>query len=188
MVTGFLTLLGNFTGVFGYAGIALVMVVFAPELVMPFAGLLVARGELSFAGVLAAGVLGAMAGQGLIYGLSRRVGEGRVKRFFGRYGRLLLVSEGDVERTLTLFDRHENLLVLFGRAVPTVRSLISVPAGVRRMPLGRCCTNCRSIRSSWKCRTRNCGGRNWRWRLPAPDMPICMTRPRGVISAWATPA
>lgn len=137
VVTEFLTLLGNFTGVFGYAGIALVMVVFAPELVMPFAGFLVARGELGFAGVLVAGVVGAMLGQGLIYGLARRVGERRVRDFIRRYGRFVFTSEQDLDRTLNLFNRFDNALVFFGRAVPTVRSLISVPAGVRRMPLGR---------------------------------------------------
>ena len=137
VVTELLTLLGNFTGVFGYAGIALVMVVFAPELVMPFAGFLVARGELGFAGVLVAGIVGAMLGQGLIYGLARRVGERRVREFIRRYGRYVFTSERDLDRTLNLFNRFDNALVFFGRAVPTVRSLISVPAGVRRMPLGR---------------------------------------------------
>ena len=137
VVTELLTLLGNFTGVFGYAGIALVMVVFAPELVMPFAGFLVARGELGFAGVLVAGIVGAMLGQGLIYGLARRVGERRVQEFIRRYGRYVFTSERDLDRTLNLFNRFDNALVFFGRAVPTVRSLISVPAGVRRMPLGR---------------------------------------------------
>ncbi len=137
VVTELLTLLGNFTGVFGYAGIALVMVVFAPELVMPFAGFLVARGELGFAGVLVAGIVGAMLGQGAIYGLARRVGERRVREFIRRYGRYVFTSERDLDRTLNLFNRFDNALVFFGRAVPTVRSLISVPAGVRRMPLGR---------------------------------------------------
>lgn len=154
----------NLTGGFGYLGVALVMVVAAPELVMPFAGLLVARGELSFAGVLVAGVLGAMAGQGVIYGLARRVGEGRVEKFFRRYGRLLFVSEGDVQRTLKLFDRHENLLVLFGRAVPTVRSLISVPAGVKRMPLGRFLTLTALGTALWNALLLYAGtaaGRNW---------------------------
>ncbi len=137
VVTELLTLLGNFTGVFGYAGVALVMVVAAPQLVMPFAGVLVARGELSFAGVLVAGVVGAMLGQGAIYGLARRVGERRVRDSIRRYGRYVFTSEGDLDRTLNLFNRFDNALVFFGRAVPTVRSLISVPAGVRQMPLGR---------------------------------------------------
>lgn len=137
VATELLTLLGSFTGVFGYAGVALVMVVAAPELVMPFAGFLVARGEMSFAGVLVAGIVGAMLGQGAIYGLARRVGERRVRDFIRQYGRFVFTSERDLDRTLNLFNRFDNALVFFGRAVPTVRSLISVPAGVRRMPLGR---------------------------------------------------
>jgi membrane protein DedA with SNARE-associated domain len=136
-VTGFLNLFASFTGVFGYGGIAVVMIVAAPELVMPFAGFLIARGDLGFTGVMLAGVVGAMIGQGGIYWAARRVGERRVRGFFRRHGRWLLVSEGDLDRTLNLFNRFENTVVLFGRAVPTVRSLISVPAGIKPMPLGR---------------------------------------------------
>lgn len=126
-----------FTGVFGYGGIALVMIIAAPELVMPFIGFLVARGDLSFAGVMLAGTLGATLGQGGIYWGARAVGEGRVRGFLRRRGRWLLVSENDLERTLRLFDRYENATLLFSRAVPTVRSLISIPAGIRQLPLGR---------------------------------------------------
>lgn len=163
-LTGFLALLGDFTGVFGYAGIALVMVVFAPELVMPFAGFLVAQGELSFAGVLAAGVVGAMLGQGAIYGLARRVGERRVRGFLRRYGRFVFASEQDLDRTLNLFNRLDNALVFFGRAVPTVRSLISVPAGVRRMPLGRFFVLTALGTAAWNALLLYAGmaaGRNW---------------------------
>ena len=165
VVTELLTLLGNFTGVFGYAGIALVMVVFAPELVMPFAGFLVARGELGFAGVLVAGIVGAMLGQGLIYGLARRVGERRVREFIRRYGRYVFTSERDLDRTLNLFNRFDNALVFFGRAVPTVRSLISVPAGVRRMPLGRFFILTALGTTIWNAVLLYAGtaaGRNWR--------------------------
>ncbi len=165
VVTELLTLLGNFTGVFGYAGIALVMVVFAPELVMPFAGFLVARGELGFAGVLVAGIVGAMLGQGAIYGLARRVGERRVREFIRRYGRYVFTSERDLDRTLNLFNRFDNALVFFGRAVPTVRSLISVPAGVRRMPFGRFFVLTALGTALWNTLLLYAGtaaGRNWR--------------------------
>ena len=83
-----------------------------------------------------AGVVGAMLGQGGIYWAARALGERRIRRFIGRH-RWLLVSERDLERTLRLFDRYETWLVLLGRAVPTVRSLISVPAGIKPMPLTR---------------------------------------------------
>lgn len=136
-VNDLLSFAGTFTDSFGYVGIALVMIVAAPELVMPFAGFLIAQGDLNFSGVMLAGVSGAMLGQGAIYWAARAVGEARIRGFLRRYGRWLLVSEADLERTLKLFNRFENTVVFLGRAVPTVRSLISVPAGIKPMPLAR---------------------------------------------------
>ena len=113
------------------------MIVAAPELIMPLAGFLVAQGELSFAGVLLAGTFGAMVGQLGIYGAARAVGEGRIRGFLRRYGRFLLVTEGDLGRALRLFDRFENTALVVSRVIPTVRSLISVPAGIQPLPLLR---------------------------------------------------
>jgi len=163
LVTELLTLLTTLTGVFGYGGIALVMVVAAPELVMPFAGFLVARGDLGFVGVMLAGVAGAMFGQGGIYWAARALGETRIRRFIGRH-RWLLVSEHDLERTLNLFDRYETPVVFLGRAVPTVRSLISVPAGLKKMPLARFLLLTASGTALWNALLLYAGmmvGRNW---------------------------
>ena len=132
-MTDFLIFVTTLTGTLGYGGIALVMIVAAPELVMPLAGFLVARGELSFAGVLLAATFGAMLGQVGIYGAARAVGERRVRGFIRRYGRFVLVSEQDLNRTLTLFDRFESVALFFSRVVPTVRSLVSIPAGIKPM-------------------------------------------------------
>ena len=132
-MTDFLIIVTTLTGTLGYGGIALVMIVAAPELVMPLAGFLVARGELSFAGVLLAATFGAMLGQVGIYGAARAVGERRVRGFIRRYGRFVLVSEQDLNRTLTLFDRFESVALFFSRVVPTVRSLVSIPAGIKPM-------------------------------------------------------
>jgi membrane protein DedA with SNARE-associated domain len=134
---GLLAFIGLFTGPFGYLGIALVTVAVAPELVMPLAGFLVARGDLDFALVLLAGAVGGMLGQGGIYWAARAVGEARVRGFFRRYGRLLLLRERDLDAALGLFERFERSMLLFGRAVPTVRSLISIPAGIKALPFGR---------------------------------------------------
>ena len=163
VVTELLTLLTTFTGVFGYGGVALVMIVAAPELVMPFAGFLVARGDLGFAGVMLAGVVGAMLGQVGIYWAARALGERRIRRFIGRH-RWLLVSERDLGRTLRLFDRYETWLVLLGRAVPTVRSLISVPAGLKPMPLARFLFLSATGTALWNAALLYAGmlvGRNW---------------------------
>lgn len=163
VVTELLALSTTFTGVFGYGGIALVMVIAAPELVMPFAGFLVVRGDLGFAGVMIAGVAGAMLGQGGIYWAARALGEARIRRFIGRR-RWLPVSERDLGRTLRLFDRYETSVVLLGRAVPTVRSLISVPAGLKPMPLARFLLLTATGTALWNAALLYAGmlvGRNW---------------------------
>ncbi len=163
VVSELLTLLTTFTGVFGYGGIALLMIVAAPELVMPFAGFLVVRGDLGFAGVMIAGVAGAMLGQGGIYWAARALGEARIRRFIGRR-RWLPVSERDLGRTLRLFDRYETPVVLLGRAVPTVRSLISVPAGLKPMPLARFLLLTATGTALWNAALLYAGmlvGRNW---------------------------
>jgi membrane protein DedA with SNARE-associated domain len=137
VTTSLLAFLTTLTDSFGYVGLALLMIVAAPELVLPFAGFLVARGELSAPGVLAASAAGAMLGQGLIYSFAKTVGQARVRAFFRRYGKWLLLSESDLDAALQVFGRLETAAVVFGRAVPTLRSLISIPAGLKPMPLGR---------------------------------------------------
>lgn len=136
-LTDLLIFFTTLSAALSYGGIALVMIVAAPELIMPLAGFLVAQGELSFTGVLLAGTFGAMVGQLGIYGAARAVGERRIRAFLRRYGRFLLVTEGDLGRALRLFDRFENMALLFSRIIPTVRSLISVPAGIQPLPLLR---------------------------------------------------
>lgn len=127
----------------GYGGIALVMFaenLFPPipsELVMPFGGFIVARGEMNFFAVLAAGTIGAVLGGLALYYIGMWADEVIVRRFVRRYGRFFLISESDMDRTLEFFDRHGQKMVFFGRLIPLVRSLISIPAGMNRMPLGR---------------------------------------------------
>ena len=127
----------------GALGVGLVMFlenVFPPipsELVMPLAGFLVAQGRLGLVAVLALGTLGAVAGACLWYWLGRQLGEARVLALCDRYGRWLTVERGEMQRALDWFRRHDSRAVFLGRMVPGVRTLISVPAGVARMPLGR---------------------------------------------------
>ena len=136
-MTDLLTFLTTLTDALGYGGVALVMTFAAPELVMPFCGFLIVRGELGFTGVMVAGMVGALTGQLVIYGVARWVGEGRVRSFLRRYGRFVFLSERDLGRTLRLFDRFENTALLLSRVIPTVRSLISIPAGIKPMPVLR---------------------------------------------------
>jgi membrane protein DedA with SNARE-associated domain len=127
----------------GYPGITFVMFaenVFPPipsELVMPFAGFLVGRGEFDLIPVWIAGTLGAVLGAVVLYYLGVWAGDAIIRRFIVRYGRWLTLSEGDYDRALRFFARYGEWVVLFGRCIPLVRSLISLPAGAERMPMPR---------------------------------------------------
>ncbi len=125
-------------GYFGIALLTLLETVFPPipsELVLPLSGYLVAQGRLTLVGAIVAATLGAMAGALLLYWLGLRYGEDRLKEFARRHGRWLTLSPRDVERVTHWFDRHGAWAVFGCRMVPGLRSLISIPAGVHRMPL-----------------------------------------------------
>jgi len=128
----------------GYPGITLVMFlenIFPPipsEIVMPFAGFLVAdNGEMTFPGIVIAGALGSVLGALVIYYVGVWANDLVIRRFIRRYGRYFTVSEQDLDRALSFFDRYGEAIVFFGRLIPIIRSLISLPAGMKRMPLRR---------------------------------------------------
>lgn len=137
MTPDILTLATTLIGSFGYVGLAAALIVAAPELILPFAGFMVAQGDLSFAGVLGSSLVGALLGQLAIYYAARSFGERRVRGFFRRFGPGFLTSESDLDRVLRLFARYQTITISLGRAVPTVRSLISIPAGLKPVPLWR---------------------------------------------------
>ena len=125
----------------GYFGIALLMLaenVFPPipsELIMPLAGFVAARGELNAALVVAAGTVGSVLGALLWYYAGRCLGFDRLEALASRHGRWLTVSSALLEQTQSFFCRHSGKAVFFARLVPAVRTLISIPAGVVKMPL-----------------------------------------------------
>ena len=123
----------------GYWAIALLMFVeniFPPipsELIMPFAGYSAASGDLSLWGVVAAGVAGSLLGGLPWFLLARRIGSRRVKSLADRHGRWLTVSRDDIERAERWFQRHGALVLVLGRLVPGVRTVVAVPAGLAGM-------------------------------------------------------
>jgi len=127
----------------GYVGIILLMFlenVFPPipsELIMPAAGFAAARGELSLTGVIMAGSLGSVLGAVVLYGLGRMMNEQRLIALTDRYGKWLLVSSDDIRKADDWFDRHGKKIVFFGRLIPAIRSLLSIPAGMSEMPFGQ---------------------------------------------------
>ena len=125
----------------GYLGIFLLMLaenLFPPipsELVMPLAGFLAARGTLSLPLAVAVGTAGSVVGALFWYWVGLRFGEERLRRMAGRFGRWLTVSPQEVDAASAWFERNGGRVVFLGRMVPAVRTLISIPAGVARMPL-----------------------------------------------------
>jgi membrane protein DedA with SNARE-associated domain len=127
----------------GYAGILLLTfleTIFPPlpsEVFMPMAGFVAARGTLALPGVIAAGTIGTLAGAWFWYALGRAIGLARLRQLAARYGRWLTLRPADLDRGMAWFARHGGPVVLFGRMVPGVRGVISIPAGVARMPAQR---------------------------------------------------
>lgn len=105
------------------------------ELIMPLAGFLAAQGSMSLVAVVLAGTLGSVLGTLLWYGLARAWGQERFLRFIDRHGVWLTLEREEAERAMRWFDRWGPVAVLVGRMIPTVRTLIAVPAGLAGMSL-----------------------------------------------------
>lgn len=103
------------------------------EVILPFVGFLVSRGELGFAWALVAAIFGSLTGAMVLYALGRWGGRPLVLR----YGRVLRVKESDLDRADDWFDRYGDLVVLGGRVVPFARNVVSIPAGMSEMSLLR---------------------------------------------------
>lgn len=127
----------------GYLGVALLMFienVFPPipsELIMPLAGFTAAQGKLDFGLLVASGSAGSLAGALLWYQIGRWYSLARLRCLAANHGRWLTLTPKDVDKADAWFTRHGGKAVLIGRLVPGVRTLISVPAGINGMPLGR---------------------------------------------------
>jgi membrane protein DedA with SNARE-associated domain len=108
------------------------------EVILPFAGFRAERGELNLVLAWVAATVGALVGALVLYALGAWVGTERLHDLAGKRW-FVVLSQKDYERGERFFDRHGGKVVLLGRCVPLVRSVVSVPAGVARMPLPRFC-------------------------------------------------
>lgn len=122
---------------FGYAGITALMAIesacipIPSEIIMSFSGYLVSLKAMSLLGITIAGTIGSLIGSLAAYALGAYGGLPLLER----YGHLLLISPRDLERTHAWFERRGHITVFVGRLLPIVRTFISLPAGVGRMPL-----------------------------------------------------
>ena len=125
----------------GYVGVFFLMLLetlFPPipsEVIMPIAGARAAHGALTLDGVIVSGTAGAMFGTLFWYLAARVVGIERFKPFIDRFGRWLTMDWYDIKKVEHLFGRFGSGVVFVGRMMPTIRSIVSVPAGLLRMRL-----------------------------------------------------
>lgn len=125
----------------GYWGVMFLMfieTVFPPipsEVIMSLAGVRAGQGTLNLWGVIGAGTAGAMFGNFFWYLFARVIGIERFRPLIERYGRWITIDWPDVEKAERLFGRYGGLIVGLGRMMPTIRSVISIPAGLLHMRL-----------------------------------------------------
>ena len=139
MLERFITWLLDFMLALGYPGIVVLMAMESSilpvpsELVMPPAGYWAAKGQMSFPIALACGVLGSILGALANYYGALFIG----RPFIQRYGKYFFLSEKNLARSERFFAQHGEISTLIGRLFPVIRHLISIPAGLHRMPLGK---------------------------------------------------
>lgn len=138
MLTGLIEWLVNLIGSAGYWGVGLAMFLesfFAPipsEIILPFSGFVASRGDLNIVVTILVATIAAYLGS-LPFYLVGRWGERSVMTFLGKYGKYLFISKSDLDKGFKAFEKHGNGIVLLGRLIPVVRTVISFPAGVAKM-------------------------------------------------------
>ena len=136
-ITGFLLDLVDKLGPVGVGLSILAETVIPPipsEAVLGLAGVLINDGRMNIVPVILFATLGSILGAIFFYYIGLALGPRRSHAFLDR---LPLVETEDVDKTFAWFEKHGRSAVFLGRMVPIVRSFISVPAGVVRMPLGQ---------------------------------------------------
>jgi membrane protein DedA with SNARE-associated domain len=126
------------TGDFGIVFLMFLENVFPPipsELIMPLAGFIVSKGEIPFWRVVLSGTIGSVLGALPLYYAGYFIGDQRLERFVDKHGRWLTISPEELESAKKWFDKYGRAAVLLCRLVPGIRSLISIPAGIKRMPI-----------------------------------------------------
>jgi membrane protein DedA with SNARE-associated domain len=135
-LTDFVTDVVNTLGYPGVAGLVALENLFPPipsEVILPLAGFVAGKGEASYLGMVLAATVGSVIGAWALYGIAAAIGPVRLDGFIVRYGRWFGLKPADLRRAEQWFDRRAGAAVLVGRCIPLIRSIVSIPAGFRRM-------------------------------------------------------
>jgi membrane protein DedA with SNARE-associated domain len=123
----------------GYTGVAALMAIesaaipLPSEIIMPFAGYIVSTGQFTLFGIALAGAIGSVIGSLATYDIGRYGGRPLIER----YGKYILISRHDLDLADRFFARFGSLATFLGRVLPVVRTFISIPAGIARLPIGK---------------------------------------------------
>lgn len=132
MSSGWVVELLEFLGQYGFAGIAigLMIEVIPSEIVLGYGGYLISAGKISFLMAFIAGIIGGTMAQLFLYWLGIYGG----RPFFDRYGKYLLIQPKHLDAAEKWFDRHGTIVIFTARFIPVIRHAISIPAGIAKMP------------------------------------------------------
>lgn len=137
-MSGWATRIMDALGYFGLAFLVALENVFPPipsEIILPLAGFNSSQGSMNLFLAIFFATVGSVVGATILYYVGYIFGEVRVRYIIRRWGRWLGFQEADVDKADVWFDRHGGLAVMLCRVIPIVRSLISIPAGLRKMPI-----------------------------------------------------
>ncbi|MEG2814171.1 MAG: DedA family protein [Oscillospiraceae bacterium] len=128
---------------FGYFGIALLIAIeniFPPipsEVILTFGGFMTTHSELKIWGVVLVATIGSIVGALVLYGIGRLLTPQRLGKIIDKWGHILRVKKEDIQKAEGWFNKRGNLTVFFCRFIPIIRSLISIPAGMSHMNMGK---------------------------------------------------
>lgn len=129
--------------VLGYPGIILTMAIesalipLPSEIIMPFSGYLASTGKFDLNMVALTGAIGNVLGSLVAYAIGFYGHEKLVRRFIRKFGKWILISEHELDETEKLLHRFKDMVVLGSRVLPGIRTVISLPCGFAKLPLGR---------------------------------------------------
>lgn len=139
MAAGLSEIATNLIATLGYGGLAFGLFVdsfgipIPSEVLLPLAGAAAKQGQMNLVAVIVVGTVAQTLGAMLAYAIGMGPGLGFVKR----YGKYVLFSEHELEKTHALFEKYGSWLTLVGRCLPGIRTYIGIPAGMARMKFGR---------------------------------------------------